>query len=384
MASGAHEPGTATAFRLVSAHRTLLWRWTVGMCALLAALNLLAGMAGGLARLGMPVPAAPLALHGAIMVCAFFGAVIALERAVALQRLPGLIASLAAGAGGLFAWGAQTPVAAQAAWVLAALVLVALYIHAGRSRAWSLHLKVELAGALCWLAGTLTWAAGDLPAGVTGWVAFLVLTVAGERRELMQMIRLPAVARWLFVVAVAMVLLAVALSPWRAGVASLLLWLACAMLALWLLIWDLAPRRWSAPGWAGHTAQCLTGGYLWLLTGALLGLYGLVQPGAVSATGLHAVLLGFVFAMVFGHAPIILPALLRLRPAYSAWARPPLWLLAASLVLRIAAAAAGNGNWLAAAGAGHVLAIVGFALVMATAVMRGRAPGGASASCKLS
>lgn len=384
MASGANESGTATAFRLVSVHRTRLWRWTVGACALLGVLNLLAGMAGGLARLGLPMPVAPLALHGAIMVCGFFGAVIALERAVALQRLPGLIAPLAAGAGGLFAWGVRTPVVAQAAWALAALALLALYIHAGRSRAWSLHLKVEMAGALCWFAGTVAWAAGDLPAGVTGWVAFLVLTIAGERRELTQMIRLPAAARWLFVVAVAMVLLAVALSPWRAGVASPLFWLACAMLALWLLTWDLAPRKWSAPGWAGHTAQCLTVGYLWLLAGALLGLYGLVQPGAVSAAGLHAVLLGFVFAMVFGHAPIILPALLRLRPVYSAWARVPLWLLAVSLALRIAAAAAGDGNWLAVAGAGHALAIVGFALAMAAAVMRGRAPGGASASCKLS
>ncbi len=341
---------------------------------MLAALNLLAGISGGLARLGLPMPTAPLALHGSIMVCAFFGTVIALERAVALQRLPGLLAPLAAGTGGLLAWGAQSPAAAQIAWTLAAAVLVALYIHAGRSRAWSLHLTVEMAGAACWLAGTLIWAAGDPVAGVAGWVAFLVLTIAGERRELMQMIRLPAVARALFVVAVAMLLLAVALSPVAADLAASLFWLACMLLALWLLRWDLAPRKWQAAGWPGHTAQCLTVGYLWLLAGALLGLYGVFSPGPLAATGLHAVLLGFVFAMVFGHAPIILPALLRLRPAYSGWARVPLWLLAASLLSRIHGGATGDVLWLAVAGAGHALALIGFAVVMVRAVVCGRAP----------
>lgn len=356
----------------MSVRRSALWRSAVIAAAVLAAVNLLAGISGGLARLGLPLPAAPLALHGAVMACAFFGTVIALERAVALQRLSGLLVPLAAGAGGVFAWGLQSPVAAQAAWTLAAAGLVALYIYAGRSRAWSLHLKVEMAGALCWFAGTAVWAAGDLAAGVAGWVAFLVLTIAGERRELMQMMRLPAAAHTLFVLVVTALLLAVVLRPWSAVVAAPMFWFSCALLALWLLRWDFAPRKWSAAGWPGHTAQCLTLGYVWLLVGALLGLYGSVSPGALAATGLHAVLLGFVFAMVFGHAPVILPALLHLRPVYSGWARVPLWLLAASLVLRIFGGAAGEGRWLAAAGAGHAIAIIGFAAAMAAAIVRGR------------
>jgi hypothetical protein len=354
----------------VNARRTQLWRALVGACGLLAVLNLLAGVSGGLARLGLPLPGAALAMHGAVMVCAFFGTVIALERAVALRRLPGLVAPLAAGIGGLLAWGLQSPYAAQGAWLLAGCALVALYVHAGRSRAWSLHLTVELLGALCWLAGTVVWLAGDPGAAVTGWVAFLVLTIAAERRELMQMVRLPALARRLFVVAVSMALLAVALAcaPAAGLPAAVPLWSACALLALWLLRWDVAPRHWRAGGWRGHTAQCLTLGYLWLFAGAVLGLYGTVVPGALAATGLHAVLLGFVFAMVFGHAPIILPALLRLRPSYSRWVRLPLWLLAASLLLRIVATAYSRADWLALSGAGHALAIFAFALLMVRAV----------------
>lgn len=355
---------------MVSATMPAIWRSGIALCALLALSGMLAGIAAGLARFGVSIPSAPVALHGAVMICAVFGTVISLERAVALQRLPGLLSPLAAGLGGLAAWAIDSVVAAQALWAFAAAVLVLLYIHAGRRRAWSLHLGVEMAGALCWLIGVLVWAAGDLSAAVMSWVAFLVLTIAGERRELMQMIRLPRIARVLFVLVVVMVLLSVVLSPVRADLASLLLWLACALLALWLLRWDMAPRKWSAPGWPGHVAQCLTVGYVWLLVGALLGLYGVLSPGPLPAAGLHAVLLGFVLAMVFGHAPIMLPALLRLRPVYSAWARVPLWLLAASLLLRLGASPSGDLSALALAGIGHALAIVLFGAVMVAAVRR--------------
>jgi len=355
---------------MVGTPTPVLWRAGIAACAVLAMAGLLAGIGSGLARFGLPMPPMPVALHGPVMICAFFGTVISLERAVALQRLPGLLSPLAAGLAGLVAWLTGSVIAAQVLWTVAAAALVLLYVHAGRSRAWSLHLVVELAGAVCWLFGVLAWAAGDLSAGVIGWVAFLVLTIAGERRELMQMIRLPRIARVLFGLAVTMVLLAVALSPLRAGLAALLLWLACALLALWLLRWDMAPRKWSAPGWPGHVAQCLTVGYVWLLVGALLGLYGALSPGPLPAAGLHAVLLGFVLAMVFGHAPIMLPALLRLRPVYSAWARVPLWLLAASLLLRLGASSAGDLPALALAGVGHAVAIVLFGAVMVAAVRR--------------
>ena len=51
--------------------------------------GLLVGTGAGLAHLGWSVPAAAAAvtsLHGALMICAFFGVVISLERAVAIGR----------------------------------------------------------------------------------------------------------------------------------------------------------------------------------------------------------------------------------------------------------------------------------------------------------
>jgi hypothetical protein len=369
-----HPPGASAPAR----HGASLWLWRAGivLSAGLAALNLLAGVSGGLARLGLPVPSAALGVHGAVMACGFFGTLIALERAVALRRFIGLTAPLAAGFGGVLAWALDAIPAAQVAWGLAACALVGLYVQAGVTRAWSLHLRVELGGALCWGAGTLAWAGGDQQAGVVGWMAFLVLTIAGERRELTQLLRLPVAAHRLFIGAVALALAAVALALAGQGRANTgaygptLWWAGCALLALWLLRWDIAPRQWRSPGWRGHTAQCLTLGYAWLLIGAGLGLAALRWPGGVTALALHAVLLGFVFAMVFGHAPIILPALARVRPVYSRWARVPIWILSASLVLRGAAAATGSATTLAVAGAGHAVAIVWFAAVMLTGVWR--------------
>jgi hypothetical protein len=71
-------------------------------------------------------------------------------------------------------------------------VLVAPYALAGHTRAWSQHPRVEMAAAGAWGLGTLTWTMGAQKAGTLGWMAFLVGTIAGERRELMLFVRLPA------------------------------------------------------------------------------------------------------------------------------------------------------------------------------------------------
>lgn len=349
------------------------WRGGIGLSAVLAAANLLIGLSGGLARLGWPLPAAALTDHGAVMVCGFFGTVIALERAVALHRLAGLLVPLAAGLGGVAVWGlGQTPVGA-ALWVFAGLALAGLYLLAGLTRAWSVHLKVELAAALVWAAGVGAWAMGAPLAAQLAWMAFLVGTIAGERRELMQFVHLSPGARWAFLAMVGAGAAGVALVLAGSATPGLALWWsACAALALWLLRWDIAPRQWRRAGWAGHTGICLTVGYVWLLLAALLGALGLVSPGsALAPMATHALLLGFVFAMVFGHAPIILPALSGLRPVYTRWVRLPIWLLAASLLMRLVARAIDDAGLLAAAGLGHALAIVMFALTMAGAALRG-------------
>ena len=64
--------------------------------------------------------------------------------------------------------------------------------------------------------------------------------------------------------------------------------------------------------------------------------WGLVPGSAAYDVALHALLLGFVMSMVFGHAPLIGPALLRVRLPFHAVLYLPLLLLHVGVLLRSA------------------------------------------------
>ena len=347
-----------------------LARWAIGLAALMAILNLLGAVGGGLVRLGTlpaqmagPTGAQAIGGHGAVMMAGFFGALIALERVVALRR--GLWVPVLAALGGWLGWGAGLWVASGVLWVASAAGLVWLYAWAGTHRAMSLPLAVEASGALALLAANAAFAMGQMDAARIGWSAFLVLTIAGERRELTRLVKLPAWASKAFLLVWAGAVAAVLLALWRPDLAQAFWWATMALLAAWLLRWDVATRQWRAKGWAGHTAICLVVGYVWLTVASVLGLLG-------QAVAWHALWLGFIMAMVFGHAPIMLPALAGWRPEPTRWALLPLAVLGASLVLRVGATAVGWPSGLALAGGGHALAFVLFGAVMVRAVRRGR------------
>ena len=76
-------------------------------------------------------------------------------------------------------------------------------------------------------------------------------------------------------------------------------------------------RRQSAP----FTWVVLLGSLIaWLIAGgALLARDGITVAGPAHDAALHAVFVGHVLSMVFAHAPIILPAVARVRVPFSAW-----------------------------------------------------------------
>ena len=345
-------------------------RGAVGLVAAMAILNLLGAVGGGLVRLGSlpaqgfgPTGTHAIGAHGAVMMAGFFGALIALERVVALRR--GLWVPVLAALGGWLAWGAGLWTAAGGLWVASATGLVWLYVWAGTNRAMSLPLAVETSGALALLVANLAFSLGQMEAARIGWSAFLVLTIAGERRELTRLMKLPGWASRAFLLVWSGALAAVVLALWRPDWGASLWWITMALLAAWLLRWDVATRQWRAKGWAGHTAICLVAGYVWLAAASVLGLLD-------QTVAWHALWLGFVMAMVFGHAPILLPALAGWRPEPTRWALLPLAVLGASLALRVLASVMEWTVGLAVAGSGHALAFVLFGAVMVRAVRRGR------------
>jgi len=278
------------------------------------------GVAGGLVRLGaaIPAPAGAVALHGALMVSGFLGTVIGLERAVALGRPWAYAAPLASGLGGLclvFGYAA----AGFALLALAAAALVAASLAVLRRQP-SLEMATLAAGAAAWLAGNLALYAGA--AAVPWWIAFFALTIGGERLELSRYLKRGAFARNAFIV-LAAALLAAPLLPRVLGVVLVLL-------ALWLFTYDLARVTVRQNGLPRYIAACLLSGYAWL------GFGGALLAAAVAYdAALHAIFVGFVFSMIFGHAPVILPAVLRVKLPYHPALYVPLALLHASLVARV-------------------------------------------------
>ena len=109
------------------------------------------------------------------------------------------------------------------------------------------------------------------------------------------------------------------------------------VLAAWLVRYDVARYTIRTEGLTRFAAACLLSGYAWLLVGGvLMALYGAHTAGPAYDAYLHAVFVGFVFAMIFGHAPIIFPSILGLPISYRTYFYAPLVLLHASLLLRIA------------------------------------------------
>ena len=108
-------------------------------------------------------------------------------------------------------------------------------------------------------------------------------------------------------------------------------------IAAWLLAFDVARRTVKNAGLTRFIAVCLIAGYLWLaVAGVLALLHGGVPAGFAYDAMLHAVFVGFVISMIFGHAPVIFPAVTGRTLPYSPWFYGHLALLHLSLLVRTA------------------------------------------------
>jgi hypothetical protein len=302
--------------------------------------TLLCGLAAGLARFGVAVPAHAVsraAWHGVLMVPVFFGAVISLERAVAIGRAWCFAAPVGAALAGVFLLaGAPVPLA-QVALLVASIPLLAGSLSVMRKQA-ALYLIALAIASACWSIGNLVWiVSGDPFAAVPAWLAFLVLTIVAERLELMRMRPMRRVAPYLFGACVALLLTGLAIALWQPDAGSRVFSASFFLLALWLAKYDIARYTVRQRGVTRFIAVALLAGYGWFGASGLLGLDGAFVAGHPwHDAALHALTLGFVFSMVFGHAPIILPAVTRLRVKYSPLFYVPLVLLHAAVAARVA------------------------------------------------
>ena len=302
--------------------------------------SLVGGVLAGLARMGLSVPQPHLdlaMLHGPLMVSGFFGTVIALERAAALGARWIFAGPLAAGLSGVLLVAGAPPVAAALSMGVASAVLLAASVWVW-TRQKAGFTATMAGGAACWLVGNLLWLAGaPMPAAVLWWTLFLVLTIAGERLELSRFRPPTSWAGPAFAAVVGVLVLGAAVAVAAPDAGFRLAGVGMLALAAWLTRFDVAQRTIRGSGLPRYVAACLLSGYAWLAVGGLIAAAGPgVTGGVLYDAVLHSVFLGFVFAMVFGHAPIILPAVLRLAVPYAPRLYVPLVALHLGVALRTA------------------------------------------------
>src|SRR5512144_597108 len=370
MSTGSTAERTATP-SAATAPATPWWRLPL---LLLAFASLAIGIEAGLARLGFavsPLAAGAAARHGPLMLCGFFGVVISLERAVAIGRAWAYAAPLAAGIGGVVMVSGAIELA-QWLYLFASVVFAAASLDIFR-RQRALFTFTLAAAALCWTAGIVGWLAGAPVYAIVGWwLAFLILTIAGERLELSRFLPPSPVAKRAFIAILVAIGAGLAGGAERWGAPLFALGLIA--LALWLFRQDIARRTVRGQGLTRFIAVCLLSGYAWLaLGGAVIVAAGALAPGTPAYdAALHALALGFVFSMVFGHAPIIVPAVMRAAVPYHWTFYVPLALLHVSLALRLAGDALGDLAWTRAGSLGNALALAAFVASTIAAVVRGR------------
>src|SRR5690606_40339623 len=223
---------------------------------------------------------------------------------------------------------------------------VVLLICASAGFAWALsiyayHHKeyyqyIMLGGALCWLTGNIMLLFQRFyPVAFPWWMGFLLLTIVSERLELSRFLPVTPRARS-FLFGILGVFFVGLIIPFH-GPGSYFSGVALILISLWLMRYDIVRVNVRKKGLTRFTGYALTCGYAALLRD---GLFLIACPEVIYAYDaiVHTFFLGFVFAMIFAHGPIILPGVLGLpvKP-YHPFLYAPLAILVSSVLIRVTA-----------------------------------------------
>lgn len=301
-------------------------------------LALLAALWAGLLRLGWLLPAIPklIMAHGPLMVCGFLGTLIPLERAVAIRKKWMFSAPILTALGWIVLL-ISSSILGAALFTLGSLVTLAILLYMFR-REPKIHMGIMLAGSFAWVVGNILWMTGiPIFQMVFWWMTFLVLTIAGERLELSRILRLTSAKVLIFGFLSALIMIGAGLAVYNLDIGTHLSGAGILSLGVWFLPNDIAYRNLRHPSaLTRYIAVCLFAGFLWLIIGgSLMLLIGAQYAGPYYDAVLHIVFVGFVMSMIFGHAPIIFPAIINVQIIYQPAFYIHLALLHLSLLLRV-------------------------------------------------
>lgn len=266
------------------------------------------GIYTGLTRLGAPLPHLEITgFHGPIMVGGFLGGLISLERCItrsnrfwmavpilALTSIPLFILNL--------------PNQAYLAQLLASIGLLSLHLRQmAENKAGDLW--PGTIGTLLWVVASLRLLLSPLiEMSVLGWEGFILFTVLGERMELSRFLNISQGQRTVRDSLLAALALSFIIPFHTVG-----LYLQSGLTLLVIVAFLKSEMAWKAlkkGGQFSYIATAILSGYLWLGIHAFWASLGIDHPLYYDIY-LHTFFLGFGFSMIWAHAPIIVPALLR-------------------------------------------------------------------------
>jgi len=298
-------------------------------------LTLITAIWSGWIRIGISLPVTVVAAeHGSLMINGFLASLIFLERAVTFKSKWILLLPFI---------NAASLIAVVAGWYnLAHLIHIFCAFGFMFMCAWFIYKHKELyyyvffVGAFCLLTGNIILYQTELYAAtIIWWMQFLLFTIVAERLELSRFLPLNSLRRMLLMIILTSVFIS-AFIPFHLN-GNLVFSLALSATAFWLLKYDMAFKSIKIKGQHRYSGSLLITGYIWLLITSIL----LVVEKNISFgydAVLHSFFIGFVFSMIFSHAPIILPAVAKIsikiyRPVLYVW----FIVLQLSLILRIIA-----------------------------------------------
>ena len=342
---------------------------------LLAGVALLAGLDASLVRLGAIAPVTSTSLgtvHGLLMIYGFLGTAICLERAVALQsdgRRPWAYAApLLTGAGGISTVIISLNEGARTALVnlpiprylaahltgftpermmpgflitLGMALLTAIYCYVWSRRQATHAVLIQLMGAIVGLGGILLWWRGlETARAVPWWLAFLIVTIIGERVELARLAFASGSTERRITAECAALMMGLTVALYSPTIGYPMIGLSLGALMADTAWHDVARGTVRMRGLPRLAAVCMLSGYGWGLVPSLM---WIIAPPAFDGygydAGIHAITIGFVVSMLLAHAPVIIPAVARREVPY----HPAMWIpfafLQISLALRLLAGA---------------------------------------------
>lgn len=204
---------------------------------------LLLGLWAGLIRMGWVLPTFDTlpSAHGPLMVTGFLGVLIPLERAVAIRQKWMFLAPLIAGIGWITLFFSQ-PIGALFLTVGSLgtlLILLVMVIRETRP-----HTIIMFLGTIAFVAANFLWVSGTPIFYISAWwIAFLVLTIGGERLELNRVIRIRAWQIILFSLLTILLLAGAVFASLYPAASARMVGASLVGFSIWFLLFDIARKN---------------------------------------------------------------------------------------------------------------------------------------------